>query len=111
MQSIYSEASFDWKRVRGRDTSVEFLTGLRREIGAYRGGRTLESHERSAGGNGFVTLVHEADYERGRGKELFLWRINGQQPQLARYRITIGGVAHEWPTPAPRPLANSPLPF
>lgn len=84
---IYDASSGDMKSSISRDEFVKFLAGLHGKMGPYRSGKTTGWNVNYGTGGHMVTLTREAQFERGPGTEVFVFRVSGEKASLVGYHI------------------------
>lgn len=71
----------------GKQKWLGLLTVVHGKLGAFRSAKTIGWNDNFTGGDHFVTLNVEAQYERGVAQEQFVYRIWGEKALLAGYHV------------------------
>ena len=86
--AIYNGSASDMKSSASQGDLIKLLTGLRSKLGNYRTGKTIGWTDNKGTGGHYVTLVRQAQFERGTAKEEFVFRIEKGRAVLAGYHVT-----------------------
>ncbi len=84
---IYSSADPELKKASPEADVVRLLNTFQRKLGAFKSAKPPASQVFSDTGGKRVALVYESEFENGRVKEKFVWRLNGNAPTLLGYHI------------------------
>jgi hypothetical protein len=84
---IYSEATQVFRDAAPESEATAFFDKVHQKLGdEIRSGEPRYFANVSTGGT-FVTLAYDSEFVHGRGREQFLWRIEGDKASLVRYDI------------------------
>ena len=86
--AIYQGSAPDMKSSASEDDLIKLFSALRTKLGNYKSGKTVSWNDNSNTSGHYVTLVREAEFEHGSGKEEFVFRIEGKRAVLAGYHIS-----------------------
>ncbi|MEO6361583.1 MAG: hypothetical protein ABIO43_13590 [Sphingomicrobium sp.] len=87
LSEIYRDAAPELQKAGAEPEFLTFMTAVRRKLGAYKSGKTLQWHVNYGTGGTIVTLAREARFERGEGTEKFVLRDAGDKALLVGYNI------------------------
>jgi hypothetical protein len=86
-QEIYDNAAPEFRQNASESTVIRFLnlvsTRLGRALAASKQGLRLDTNTSGS----FVTLTYTTTFDRGRGNEEFVFRMDGPEARLAGYHI------------------------
>jgi len=95
---IYQGSAQEIKSTVSEAQLVQTLGNTHIHYGNFRSANQTNWHWNSSNGNVLVTLAYDTQYERGRGDERFVYRIENGAARLAGYHIN---------APGPAPPGNS----
>jgi hypothetical protein len=85
--SIYDGSAADMKSALTRDGFIQLLDGLNKKLGPFKTGKTISWNVNATTGGTYVTLTREAQFEKGPGKEEFVFLMDGDRAILAGYHV------------------------
>jgi hypothetical protein len=86
--AIYDHSGEEMKSSISRDEFVKLLTAMHDKLGPYKSGKTIGWNVNVGTGGHVVTLNREAQFDRGPGKEEFVFRVQGDRPTLLGWHVT-----------------------
>jgi hypothetical protein len=86
--AIYRGSSTDMKSSDSEEGLIKLFGALHSKLGNYKSGKTVSWNDNSNTSGHYVTLVREAQFERGPAKEEFVFRIEGKRAVLAGYHVS-----------------------
>lgn len=84
---IYRSASEEFRQNGSEDSAVRFLQSVRERLGTVRNANQTGWRVNYGSGGSVTVLNYATEFERGRGTEEFVYRVNGAQPELIGYHI------------------------
>ena len=86
--AIYQGSASDMKSSASEDDLIKLFSALHSKLGNYKSGKTVSWNDNSNTSGHYVTLVREAEFEHGSGKEEFVFLIEGKRAVLAGYHVS-----------------------
>ncbi len=87
-EAIYQGSAADMKTSASQDDLIKLFTALHTKLGNYKSGKTVSWNDNSNTSGHYVTLVREAQFDRGPAKEEFVFRIEDKRTVLAGYHVS-----------------------
>lgn len=85
--SIYSEASEEFRANATKDSFVAFMTAIRKKLGSLRTAQRTNGNVDFQSWGAYVTLLYESGYSEGHATERFVFRVRGEDVRLMTYSI------------------------
>jgi hypothetical protein len=85
--AIYKTADPEFRSSGSKAESIKFLSAVRAKLGRFKSGKTVGWNDNVGPIGHYVTLTREAQFERGRGYETFVFKIADRNLALVGYNI------------------------
>lgn len=85
--SIYVEASDDFRAAAPKDRAIAFLSTVHQKLGPVQGMAFLGFHVNTTVRGTLANQVFETKFSLGTGQEQFLWKMGGATPLLVGYHV------------------------
>ena len=84
---IYENSTDEFRQWGSRDKLKQFFDDIRDKMGAAGKASTIGFHVNWRNGVVWVDETMDTQFEKGKGQEFFVWKIQQDQPHLYNYRI------------------------
>ena len=84
---IYGDATEEFRRSASREDLNKFFDKIRDKMGAAGKPSAAGFHVNWRNGVVWVDQTYNTQFERGQAQEVFVWKIEQNQPRLYRYRV------------------------
>jgi len=85
--TIYDEATDDFRRSGSREDITRFFTSIHEQMGSAGNKNAAGFHVNWRNGRVWVDQVFNTRFEKGQGQESFVWEIQQERPLLYHYRL------------------------
>ncbi len=85
-ESLYENSSAELKKAVSKKEFIAYLNEVHDRLGNVKSAEKISSNVNFAS-NTYVTLSYNTEFERGKGSERFIYRVNSKQVFLYSYHI------------------------
>ena len=85
--TIYDEATDDFRRSGSREDITRFFTSIHEQMGSAGNKNAAGFHVNWRNGRVWVDQVFNTRFEKGQGQGSFVWEIQQERPLLYHYRL------------------------
>jgi hypothetical protein len=94
---IYRAAGHEFRQTGSEESAVRFLQSVRERLGAVRSANQTGWRVNYGNGGSVTVLNYATEFERGRGTEEFVYRVDGGQPVLIGYHVNSNDLVQPLP--------------
>ncbi len=84
---IYTGATEEFRKSGSQQELTTFFEAVHRKLGDFVSSGSPSYFVQATTNGMFVTLTYQSTFQRGKGAERFVWKIEGGQPRLMGYNI------------------------
>jgi hypothetical protein len=86
-RDIYILSGEQLKKAAPQTQFINFLEGTRRKLGSVKRTSLINWNIKAKPGGTFTSLIYNTEFAEGKGRESFVFEINGEKAILVGYRI------------------------
>jgi hypothetical protein len=90
-REIYLHSGEQMKKAAPQTEFINFLEATRRKLGSVKRTNLINWNVKTKSGGTFTSLIYHTEFAQGKGRESFVFEINGDQAILVGYHIHLLG--------------------